>query len=293
MTKKIGGLNRGFKGVENNSLSEEQTEVLNYLTKDYLTPSKIANIRNTSVQAVYKTIAKLKKKGLIKGVEKGGLIKGGCYSVTTSELNKLYRLHGLAFEIGILKGSELYRRVMSRRNKDKLDNNTLMLEHNTITIYYNKDFWGDYPDECLKLSLAYTERFIVMLENTYKIVLQDASKCNIRQFRGHIAKVGDPYAKKINLDNDKLKIYDDLGRLRLLVDKSFNFDELEAVEKDNHIKDANKINDKWLDLLTSDIKLSEVEKHLTQMQQYQIQNEEFKNEILLMLKGIIIRLDKK
>lgn len=291
MTKK----DRGFKVVEYSSLSNNQKLILKYLTEDFMTPQQIKNLKGISIQAVYKTINKLKQYGFLGGLNNGGFKTGGSYSLPPqdSNTNKTYRLHNIGLVVEILKSSRLYSGLIKKRNQDSLDNNTLMLYENNIVIDIVKDFWGDVPDDCVKLSLKYVERFIVRLENAYKIVLSDRSKCNIKQFKGHIAKVGDPYAKELNLSNDKLRIYDDLGELRLLVDKSFNYDELECVHSQKHRKDANSINDKWLDLLKTDLKLSDVEKHISQMQQYQIKNEEFKNELLIMLKAIIIKLDDK
>ncbi len=46
-------------------LSKEQREILDMLTKDYETPKSIALRRKTSISAVYKTINKLKKNGII------------------------------------------------------------------------------------------------------------------------------------------------------------------------------------------------------------------------------------
>ena len=292
---------RGFKkntrGVENNTLSEEQKIILDYLTIDFMTVKQIAKKRGTSRQATYKTISKLKEKGYLKhraGGFNGGLKIKGVRTLNSSPLqsdniNKIYRLHGQNFTIKILNSSQRYTNLIKNRNKDEIDNNTLMLESDNITIYLNKDFWGEEPNESVKLSLLYVERLIVRIENAYNITLQTKTRCDIKYFRGHIAKTGDPYARKINLEDDKLKIYDDMGVLRLLVDKSFNYDELEAVSM-KHNKDMNRINDKWLDLIKTDLKLSDVEQHLSQMQKYQLDNEVFKNEILLMIKALALKI---
>lgn len=288
-----GGLKK-YQRVENTSsikISKEQKQILNYLVEEFKTPLQISILRGTSIQAVYKTISKLKKKALIRGFKKHTIIKGVSIndSVTMNSDNKIYRLHGQNFTIKILNSSQRYTNLIKNRNRDEIDNNTLMLEEKNITIYLNKDFWGDDPNESIKLSLKYVERLIIRIENAYKIVLQTKNRCDIKYFRGHIAKTGDPYARQVNLENDKIKIYDDMGVLRLLVDKSFNYDELEAVSM-KHNKDMNKINDKWLDLIKTDLKLSDVEKHLSQMQQYQLKNEEFKNEILLMIKALSLKI---
>lgn len=47
-------------------LSKQQKQILNYVLHDRFSPAEIAKRRGTSVQAVYKTIGKLKNRGLLK-----------------------------------------------------------------------------------------------------------------------------------------------------------------------------------------------------------------------------------
>lgn len=259
------GVERGLKIT---ALSLEQNEILNYITKDFLTPSQIAKLRNTSLNAVYKTISKLKKKGYIKGVEKGGLIKGGSYSVTTDKNNtpKLFRLHAQSFTIQIIKSSEYYLKYLNKKNRDILESNSILLYEDSIVIYYNQDFWGDSVDECLRLSLIYTDQFITKIENFFKVILRTRSRCDIKEFKGEIAKIDDPVAREINLKKEKLRIYDEFGELRLIVDNSYKFDELETVHKKHYSSDMKSIESKWLDLIKTDFKLSEAEQHIKSLQ---------------------------
>lgn len=257
-----------YKRVENTNikeLSKEQEEVMYYLIDEFLTIPKIASIRNTSTKAVYKTIKKLKDKGFIKGVEKNTLVKGGGYKVTPKSNNKNYRLHAQSFTINILDLKDYYLKLLKKRNRDELDNNSIILYKDKIVIYYNKDFWGESVNDCIRLSLSYTDRFITMLENNYKIVLKTNTKCDIKEFRGEISKINDPYAREININKEKIRVYDEEGTLRLIVDNSYNYDELEAVSK-NYRQDMKSIEAKWLDLLKTDFKLSEAENHIKSLQ---------------------------
>lgn len=245
------GLKKRYERVENtilNKLSKEQQEIIYYLTQEFKTPLQIANIRRTSDKAVYKTISKLKKKGILKGVEKHSIIGGVGNSIKPISNEKEYRLHALSFKINIINSSERYLNILKIRNKDELDQNTLMLYDDFIIIYLNKDFYSNIPNICYNKAMDYVMRFIVMLENNYKIILKKGKQYNLKQFRGEIAKTNDIYAKKCNINKEKVKIYDDEGVLRLLVDNSFNLNELEAVSKDNHLNDINKIH-KHKDLL--------------------------------------------
>lgn len=268
-----------FERVENTDikiLSKEQKEILFLICDEMLTPAQIGLKRNTTAKAVYKIITKLKLKGFIKGVEKSTLLKGGSYhAITPSDnKNKEFRLHGQSLTIEILLKKEFYINLRSIKNKDEIDKNSIMLNENILIIYLNKDFWGSTINECVKKYLEYLDKFITILENKYKIILRTATKCNIKEFRSHIAKVGDIIAKEINIKGEKLKVYDENGILRLLIDKSFNWDELEAVDQQNNILDMQQIQSKYLDLIKTDFKLSEAKEHIISLQERdnQIQN---------------------
>lgn len=280
-----------FRGVENNTLedlSQDQKEVLYYLTKEFLTIKQIANLRHTSDKAVYKIISKLKSKGILKGVEKSSFLMGVGKSATppSDKTDDIYRLHALSYRIDIIDSSKRYDELLKSRNKDELDKNTLMLNRDHILIYLNKDFWGLTPDISYKRSLDYINHFITILENNYKIILKKGRQYNLKQFRSEIAKTNDPYAKTCNLNKDKIKIYDDNGILRLLVDNSFNLNELEAVSNEHNREDMTNINEKWLDLIKTDLKLSDVHNHLKVQQHINAVHNEKIDKILLILEKI-------
>ena len=249
VTKKQRGVD--LSGIDN--LSENQKRTIKYLTVDFLIIPQIAKIEGKTRQAVYKTINKLMKKGVLKQVGKGVYILGG-YSQTSKPLvneNKTYRLHALSYIIDIQESSVYYQKILSKRSKDELENNSLMLYKDKILIYLKKDFWNDNINDSVKDSVTYINNFITKIENNYKIMLIKGRKCNLKEFKGELARVGDPIAREINLSDDKFKVYDDRGVLRLLVDKSFNFDELEAVSQ-NYRDDFTKIEKHYKEILEKD-----------------------------------------
>ena len=87
------------------SLTKQQKEVISLLTKDYKTPKQVAIIRKTSVRAVYKTINKLIKKGLLKRIDTGTY--EACEPPTSAGVTltrPTTNLHALEIKFPILKG---------------------------------------------------------------------------------------------------------------------------------------------------------------------------------------------
>jgi len=289
----MGRLKKNYKRVENTSnikLTNQEKELIYYLLDERLTPSQIANIRHTSLQNEYKKIKKLKDKGIIKEVEKNSFFKGGSYSETTKGDNNYdYRLHAESFTISVLNAKDFYYNYIKKKNRDTLDNNTIFLYEDKIVVYSNKDFWGRNVNECVRLSLDYWGRFITKLENNYKIDLIKPKNFNIKFFRCEIARVGDLVAKKFNLEKNLVKIYVG-GQLRLIVDKSFKFDELEAVHKEHSISDMQYLESELEDKISNkDFLLlpSELQK-LVQTQQKQLKDQiELNNQNIVMMRALM------
>ena len=252
-------VDKGYKNGESNSkdydnLSETQKEILNLLYKNV----KVVNIakqRGTSRNSVYKVINKLKSKGLIIHDVKRGYRTShfglGSYEPTNKK-SEIYRLHNQRFTIQILDKTTSYKNTLKKTNKTIRDNNTIQLYDNNIVIYANKDFWGMTVDQCFEKSSVYWDRFIRVLENDYNIILIKPRKCVIKDFGCHIAKTDDPLAKEVILNNEKMQVYAPDGKLRLIIDNSFNLAEFEAVHKDTAPKDMKKIEQHYNDVLNPD-----------------------------------------
>lgn len=269
----VRGRKKLYERVENTSINIldpvkdiAQVETYNLLLDEYKTPLEIAQIRKVNISAVYKSLDKLKKKGLIKGVEKSSYIRGGKYSDSPKSEEK-YRTHAIDFTIEILESKEYYLNLLKTKNKHFVDNCTVLMGKDNLTVYIVKDFNDNNPNDSIRKAMLYLPRLITILENEFKIILVKGRRCNIRTFRGEIARKGDDIARRFRLSKEKLKVYDDKGVLRVISDFSFKYDELECVSEDNFREDSIIIHDFIKDLVTKEtVKLSEAREHIAILQ---------------------------
>lgn len=254
------------------SLSQAQAKIVHYLCDEFLTTTQIAKLTHTTPQNISKHIRVLKKKGVIKSVGRFGYKKGSYKENSPKDdiINKVYRYHAISFSIKILDYDDKFIKTLKQHNRIELDNNTIMLHEDYLICYLNRDFRSDNVNHCIRQSIDYVESFIVMLENHLNIVLIKPNSCFIKFFRGEMARVEDNLAKEVNIKNYDFKIYDSNGILRLIVDKSFNFNELEAVSE-HHIVDSIRLKEYFLPILEEDNLLNPLEVHkLLQKQQQTI-----------------------
>lgn len=288
------GVQKGSKffgrGVQNYSnrlenLTENQKQIYEYLTRDFLTIKQIAERRQTSLKAVYNIVNKLISMNIIdKNYKKINRVQNiGGHS---GSKEKIFRLHGQRFTIEILEITTKYKERLKYQNKTIIDNNTVQMYEHELVIYSNKDFWGYSVDNCLEQSELYWNNYIRTLENDLNLILIKPRKCIIKNFGCHIAKTNDILAKEVNLSDDNLKVYAPDGKLRLIIDNSFNLNEFEAVHKDTAPNDMRKVEKMYKEILEHDL-ISPKEVH------YAIQeNEKFKSEILVMLGHLIKEIER-
>ena len=270
------GLFEGLLGVAFSSdiiekLSQTQQEVLYYLTVDNLTPIQIQKKRKTSIQAVRKTINKLRDKGLINKLNRPNVEvvdiatpyskdEGG-YSLSHPKGSlKIFRLHGQNMSIKILKISKAFLKVLNTITQKNIKGNTIQIYRNKLVIYSRTSFYADDVDECFRASDIYWTQFFRILENELGVMLINGKYTSIYQFRCHIAKTNDPLAKKVIKKKLKYEVRDDLGRLRLLIDNSKKLFEKEAVESRLCQDDIKRIGNFELDMIemVEDLKLSDI-----------------------------------
>ncbi len=226
------------KGVETNirnirKLSEVQSDVLYMLTKEFETIKGIAIRRKTSKAAVYKIVAKLKKKGLLthsftKGIN---LIKK-TRGTNPQNLKNCIRLHGQQFQIKIIKDSEFYRKLIKRKNQIILDGNTIDLHKHIIIVSCNelREFIADTPNKAKTLSSIYWNELFFKLENKFKVIIIKGENTSIKQFNGHFSELDNELAKYCNEKKAKIQIKGETdGLVWLLADKSWDVNELETV----------------------------------------------------------------
>lgn len=226
-------------------LSPEQKEVLYYLTKEFLTVKKIALLRKTTTRAVYKTIAKLKKKGVVSGTQlKGFTILQSTPNLTPPPKSKkhLIRLHGVSFRIKILERSEFYERSLEQKNIYTIANNTIRAFKDSLILYINQDF--TYADEVKATSecFNYLNRFLIKLENELGIILIRPRYTSIKLLSNHYAEINNELATEHNKKKIGLDIYAlEDGKLWFHIDNSFNLNEAETLHGKTAMQDMTKV----------------------------------------------------
>lgn len=208
------------------TLTKHQKQILKEYFEYNWTIKKIAYSRKISVQAVYKTISQIKKKGMWNKV----FLRFKNDETYTQPSTKQIRLHGQHFIISILS-SELknYRSRFSSGDSLILDGNTIEFNFTNIEVYSNTDFYGKDVDECQYISQEYWLRFFYRLESRIKVFfLKDGFK-NIRLVNRHYSDIDNELAKDRNKYREKIKIPAKDGKIWSLIDKSMNFNEFETV----------------------------------------------------------------
>lgn len=238
-------------GKDASKLSKEQAAVLHMITEEFLTPEQIRIARQTSRQAVHKIIRKLREKGLLgKGLTKG-LTKSTPLRAPTAIKAGMIRLHGQQWRAEFVYKSERYDVLRERGNLLFIDGNTVELNKDCIEVYGATDdesnsslgFFGEDVTRATFISFDYWNRFFTRLESELGVVLVKP-RANNRKLvhQGHYAEVGNALAKDYNEKNIKLHVYaGDDGKLRFLIDNSFNLEELEAVRSHSSRQDMERV----------------------------------------------------
>ncbi len=207
-------------------LSKEQEDVLYLLTNEFLTPKKIAIRRNTSFQAAYKTIKKLKEKGALNNRLEGVEKIEGTFQPPTNQI----RLHAQEFNIKLLFKDQRYNELLDKSNIEYIDGNTIKLYSNSIEIYSAHIFMGEDVQSATSKSIHYWNRFFIKLEDYFNVILMKNRYQNIKLVKAHYSEINNELAKDYEVKGDKIKIFTrDDGKLWFLIDNSFNLHEIETV----------------------------------------------------------------
>ncbi len=207
-------------------LSKEQEDVLYLFTKEFLTPTKIAIRRKTSVQAAYKTIKKLKEKGALNNIPMGVEKIEGTFKPPKNQI----RLHAQEFNIKLLFKDQRYNEILNRSNRQEIDGNTIKLYSNSIEIYSGHSFMGEDVQAATSKSIHYWNRFFIKLEDYFSVILIKNRYQNIKLVKAHYSEINNELARDYDVKGDKIKIFTrDDGKLWFLIDNSFNLHEIETV----------------------------------------------------------------
>lgn len=265
---------KGLKLQEVSPLSSTQKEILTYLQRDYLTPSRIANIRGTSLNAVYKTIDILERKGVFNPHKKK--VENFDHTLCDKKTHKI-RLHGQHFVINIIKKGKNYDNIKTKANIVKIDENTIKLHNEVIEVYSNKSFFSDNPQKATSKSFDYWNRFFIRLENDLDVMIVKDRYQNIKLVQNHYAETNNELSEEVNREDIKIRVYGiEDSKMWFEIDNSFNLNEAETTHPETAKRDMEAViqpffNDirKGEHLLPSEVKEAILQ---TQKQVYEIAN---------------------
>jgi hypothetical protein len=232
---------RGLKLGVHYQLSELQKEVLRLLTEEYLTPSKIAIYRHTSLNAVYKVIKVLKEKGLI-NMKTQKVEKIQCTENSTFKKTTQIRLHGQEFNIQIITKGKNYEDIRNKSNVRIIDDNTIRLYENSIEVYSEQSFFSDDVKQATAKSFQYFNRLFTRLENDLDVLIVKSRHDNIKLVKNHYSLINNGLAKELNEQNVKIRLYaSEDNKMWFEIDNSWNLNEAETTHKETAERDMQKV----------------------------------------------------
>lgn len=284
-------------------LTKAQKEVLELITKEYLTVKKISIRRKTTVQAVYKVVKELKKAGYLtvynEAAGRGGIgfkpfIKGVSDFKPTFPIENLIRLHRQEFNIKLLTSSSHYEAQRQRKNKLSIDENTIILYPSSLEVYSAKEFLGKTAIEATANSFIYWNYFFNRLENELKVSIVKDRRHNIKLVNSHYAETNNELAKECNIKAERIKIQAQDGKIWFIIDNSFNLNEAETIHPQTSLKDMQEtVKPFFNDLRSNSPPLpSEVWAILSQTASYQKELAASLNIVMEMIKPKPIQEDK-
>lgn len=214
----------GLKFPNIKPITNIEKEVLHLLTEEFLTIKQIAQRRKTTIQAVYKIVKTIKKKGALDG----GLNRVEKVESTFNQSD--VRLHGQEFNIRILWQDNKYQELLEKSNTLFIDGNTIRLYKNSIEIYSGQSFYGKSANISESKSLSYWKGFIARLEHDLKILLIKPRARNIKIVNQHYARGNSEIAEDSVKNKERVWVYaEEDGKLAFITDDSFGFKEDELV----------------------------------------------------------------
>lgn len=212
-------------------ITKTQREIYKLLSEDGLSVRAIAQRRQTSLKAVYKTITILKKKAKLskrfKPYEKErGTIEP--FFKDSIKNKPQIRLHGQQFRIKIINNSEKYKNIKEKSNILKLDGSTICLHNKSLSIFNKNSYFADNETLALSLASEYIDKLMWKLEEKFDIIILKSEYTNSKIVRSHYAETQNGLAKDLEKKDIKLKITtNEDGKIWLIIDNSFNLHEFE------------------------------------------------------------------
>ena len=281
-----------FTTNQNKKLSSNQKEILNLYTIKNLTVNQIAITRQITDKAVYKTLSKLKKKGVLKRLKRGGLNLNQCtqsFQPPSFKKGKQIRLHGQEFNIKLLHIPNSYERLIKTKNLFYFKDNTIRLYSNSIEVYANPKlhFWGDDIQVATSKSFKYWNNFFHELQDRFGFLIIKGANTKIKQVNAHYSEVENELAedsieKKVNI---QIRATED-NKVWFIIDNSYNLKEAEFIKPETAKQDGERIVKHFNEIRDNNI-FSPLEVHqaIQDLTQNSLENAQ-------LLKGLILTIDK-
>ncbi len=234
-------------------------EVLKMI-QEGLSISEIAKARKVSRQAIYKVLATLNNKSMIR--KKGYSI----YELTEKGMEGLHsfvalryklRQHNLHFKIKVLESQKNWDLRRNEMRQFPYFNRTIKLKNNEQDLFnfgkiqvktttksliikmptlYAIDWEG-----AIIQAIQILEDSIIKLEKAFKVVLIKDYKSNITIISQEYARIQDALAKLYRKENNRVYLTGEDGKIWLITDFSFSTDELEFIHPEKATDDVDSI----------------------------------------------------
>ena len=280
------------------------------LIKAGQSPAQISKDYNIPKQTLSYTVGKLKKAGCIEKIGYGvwSYLKPYNKSQKTAVIGKngggglktnTIRGHGFLFKLDLpddfrnwdkrekilddlkIKHDPYFVGGVKRGQRITAQKTKVALTSKSILINFPESYIAETPTLARKDAVARFLRVVKHLERLMRANFSQFGKYKFRVARQHYALIKNSLARQyLNDEYNKKKLHIYSGRgLWLLIDNSFNLQELEAVHKDTAVKDSTKVQDFFngLDMVegyTPQFILKQLAENNAQLLEYKDQNKE-------------------
>ena len=287
------------------TINDNHRRIFSYLANGD-TPEKIADNLHLKPSSLYRTMHSLERIGYLK-IEKVGLvlninllppaIKELSIVSVGKEKVEYIRLHDLWVATEILSkpngwSNDFVEKILEEKSVAYTKHNPANWKGTyfdyapvKVRVTPNKILFKlpqvevpieDKPEHAKNIAIDYLDDVIPRIENLLKVQLSKPREATISVSSQHIAFVKNKMAKYFLEKDISLRIYDDDGKLRVIVDQSNMNAELECVNKEYAEEDANKLQSLIKDTITGKFdynRINEILGETAMLQQNIIKNQ--------------------
>lgn len=280
--------------------------------------TQIAKKRGVTRRSIYKVLATLIKKGLVKKVGYS------VYEITDKGMEGIHsfvglrynlRQHNLHFKISVLESPKNWDLKRNELRQIPYFNKTLRLKNNEQDLFNfgrlqvkttTKSLIVKMPtiyatnwEEAIIQAMGILEDAIPKLESVFRVRLTKDHKANIKIISQEYARIQDALAKVYRHEGNRIYLTGDDGKIWLITDFSFSVDETEFIHSERATDDIDAIAPFLNDLRKNPSTLSDVRQHVGELQgilqgvlHNEVKHQRVLDEILLTFRKLNARLDK-